>query len=141
MLGYARIQVLGNVTRDLELKKTTSGKDVVSFSMAVNSGKDLETDYIEVVAWEKAAQILAQYATKGKALEVHGRLKQRKYEKDGVKVSKYEVVVQDFFFIGSGRREDSDRPLTQHEVLNAAHKDVVLDDIKDEPISLDDLPF
>ena len=141
MLGFAKAQLMGNITRDIELKTTASGKDVVSFSMAINSKKDGDTDYIDVVAWEQSAKTLAQYATKGKPLVVFGRLKQRTFEQDGYKRSKLELVLEQFFFIGSERREDSDRPLTQHEVLNAAHKDVVLDDIKDEPIDLSEIPF
>lgn len=124
--GYAKTQLYGNVTRDIELKKTNSGKNVASFTVAVN-GRNDETDFIDCVAWEKAAEILAKYVTKGKPIIIDGVLAQRNFEVDGQKRSKLEVIVRDFYFVGGGEQRQT--------------QDVVPDDFDDQPISLENIPF
>lgn len=132
--------LIGRVVRDLEVKSTQSGTSVVSFQLAVDGFKDAPTNFIDCVAWGKAAEILGQYASKGKQLGVTGRIQTRSYEdKQGNKRKSTEVIVEQFQFLG-GKNDspDSDRPLTQSEVLG---NDVVLEDIDDKPIDLSEIPF
>jgi len=88
----------GNICKDIELRSTNNGKKVASFSVAINEGKD-KTEFINVVAWEKTAELLSQYCNKGDRLAGTGRLQTRKYD-DSNGVTKYvtEVVLNQFDF-------------------------------------------
>jgi single-strand DNA-binding protein len=87
-----RVNLIGNLTKDVELKQTQSGKSVVSFSIAVNGYGD-NVDFINCVAWNKTAEFLSSYATKGAKLGVDGRISTRSYENsEGKKVNVVEVV-------------------------------------------------
>ena len=109
MRGFSKAIITGNLTRDPELRTTTSGNNVCSFSVAVNrtykstDGENKEeVSYIDCVAWGKLGEVIAQYAKKGSGVLVSGRLNQRSFEgKDGVKRSRTEIVAEDFNFIGS----------------------------------------
>lgn len=109
MRGFSKAIITGNLTRDPELRTTTSGTNVCSFSVAVNrtfKGADGENkedvSYIDCVAWGKLGEVISNYAKKGSSVLVSGRLSQRSFEgKDGVKRSRTEVVAEDFNFIGS----------------------------------------
>ena len=88
------INLTGNICNDVELKKTTSGKSVVSFNLAVNRPftKDT-TDFIPIVVWNQPAEYLSRYAHKGTRIAVTGKLTTRSYEdKEGKKRTVYEVV-------------------------------------------------
>ncbi|NCC41390.1 MAG: single-stranded DNA-binding protein [Gammaproteobacteria bacterium] len=88
----------GNVCKDIELRMTTSGKQVASFSIAINEGKD-KTEFVNCVAWEKTAELLNQYVKKGDRLSGTGRIQTRKWE-DQQGNTKYatECVVTQFDF-------------------------------------------
>lgn len=89
------VTLIGRITKDLTPKHTTTGKATLSFTLAVNRNKT-EADFINIVAWEKTAEILAQYARKGSLIAVHGRLSTRTYDdKDGKKVYVTEVVANE----------------------------------------------
>ena len=86
---------IGRFGRDPEMRYTTSGKAVTSFSLGVNrDGKKDETDWINFVAWEKTAEVIAKYCHKGDLIGVTGSLMQRDYEdKNGNKRTVHEVRV------------------------------------------------
>ncbi|HUC89176.1 MAG TPA: single-stranded DNA-binding protein [Patescibacteria group bacterium] len=160
-----QVILMGNLTRDPELRQTPSGQSVVSFSLALNrayksqNGEWQEaTDYIDCVAWGPLAERVQQYLTKGRRALVQGRLQSRSWEQEGVKRTKVEVLANDVTFVdsrgtGSGGSDDgagsssyapqaapagnsgSSKPSTSKK------KDDVVDDIGDEPINLDDIPF
>lgn len=134
-LGYAKAQLLGNVVRDIEIKTTSGGKNVGTFTLAVNKTKD-KVAYLDCVAWEKTAELIQNYATKGTKLLVIGDIDQQTWEKDGQKRSKIEFKVDDFRLLGGGEN----RPLQQHEALEKS-QDVVPEDIDDKPIDLSEIPF
>ena len=74
---------IGRLGKDPDMRYTTSGKAVVSFSLAVNrDGKRDETDWIDFVAWEKAAELISQYCHKGDLIGVTGSLYRKEWEKD-----------------------------------------------------------
>ncbi|MCK5016401.1 MAG: single-stranded DNA-binding protein [Candidatus Peribacteraceae bacterium] len=98
--------LLGNLTRDPELRYTPSGNAVISFAIATNrywkndAGEKQEAvDYHNIVFWGKAAEIIAQYVSKGNKIYIQGRLQTRSWEKDGVKKYSTEVVGKDFILL------------------------------------------
>lgn len=94
--------LLGRPTTDIELRTTTSGKSVVSFTIAVKRkySKD-ETDWIPVVAWEKTAEFLSKYVRKGQMIAIDGSIQTRKYtDKNGNNRQAVEVVAANAYFAG-----------------------------------------
>lgn len=158
-----QVTLMGNLTRDPELRQTPSGQNVTSFSLALNraykdqSGEWQEaTDYIDCVCWGPLAERVAQYLNKGRRCLVQGRLQSRSWEQDGAKRSKVEVLANDVTFLdgrgGGDNGEGAPAPITAEPAgkpapSNAAKTakpkkdDVVIEDISDEPINLDDIPF
>jgi single-strand DNA-binding protein len=87
----------GNITKPIELRSTQSGKQVASFSLAINESKD-HTEFVNCVAWDKTAELINQYCQKGDRLACVGRLQTRKWEKDGQTRYATEVIVSSFDF-------------------------------------------
>src|SRR4051812_27586433 len=103
-----QVTLMGNLTRDPELRQTPTGQNVTSFSLALNraykdaSGEWQEaTDYIDIVCWGPLAERVAQYLSKGRRCLVQGRLQSRSWEQDGAKRSKVEVLANDVTFLDS----------------------------------------
>lgn len=155
--GFNKVILMGNLTRDPEVRTTPSGQSVANFSLAVNrtwKGQDGSTQenvsYIDCVAWGKTGEIIAQYVQKGRPLLVSGRLDQRSWDdkESGQKRSKVEVVVEDFNFVGGGAGGsgggfsggDSPQPAS---TKSTSKKDEPAsnNELGDEPINLDDIPF
>jgi single-strand DNA-binding protein len=144
---------MGNLTRDPELRATPNGQQVCSFSLALNrsyKGADGNwqeaTDYIDVVAWGPLGERVAQYLSKGRPCLVNGRLQSRSWDQDGQKRSKVEVVAQDVTFLGGGAEGaggggGSFQATAPAGKSSTKKDDVVIEDIGDEPINLDDIPF
>jgi single-strand DNA-binding protein len=148
--GFNKVILMGNLTRDPEVRTTPNGQSVASFGLAINRtwrGADGEqhesVSYIDCVAWGKTGEIIAQYVQKGRPLLVSGRLEQRSWEKDGQKHSKVEVTVEDFNFVGGGSGDRGSAPTSGGSPSSSSAKkqDEVAEDIGDEPINLDDIPF
>ncbi len=156
--SFNQVVLMGNLTRDPELRQTPNGQNVCGFSLALNrsyKGGDGEwqevTDYVDIVAWGPLGERVAQYLTKGRPCLVNGRLQSRSWEQDGQKRSKVEVVAQDVTFLGgpgggntgAATNSASDEPATEKPkpTKKAKADDIVIEDIGDEPINLDDIPF
>lgn len=147
--GFNKVILMGNLTRDVEMRTTPSGQTVANFSLAVSrSWKDQngqtqeQTSFINCVAWGKVGEIIAQYTSKGSPLLVSGRLDQRSYEdKDGNKRQAVEVIVEDFNFIGGGRGDNAEAAPATSPSSSSKSKDVVIEDIDDKPIDLSEIPF
>ncbi|MFZ1242540.1 MAG: single-stranded DNA-binding protein [Candidatus Saccharimonas sp.] len=149
--GFSKVILMGNLTRDVEMRTTASGQTVANFSLAVSrswKGQDgqqqEQTSFINCVAWGRTGETIAQYVKKGNPLLVSGRLDQRSYEdKDGNKRSAIEVNVEDFNFVGGGRSSDdaTSTPASSSQPSNSGNKDVVIEDIDDKPIDLSEIPF
>lgn len=96
---------IGRLTRDPDVKYTQSGKAVARFNLAIDRRRsadaEKQTDFIPCVAWEKTAEVIAQYVSKGQKIAVEGRIQTRSYEQDGRKVYVTEVVVQSMEFCDS----------------------------------------
>ncbi len=149
--GFNKVILMGNLTRDPEVRNLPSGQSVTSFGIAVNrtwrgqDGNQQESvSYIDCVAWAKTGEIIAQYVQKGRPLLVSGRLEQRSWEKDGQKHSKIEVVVEDFNFVGGGSGDRGGAPAASSSpstTSTSKKQDDAAEDLGDEPINLDDIPF
>ncbi len=148
-----QVVLMGNLTRDPDLRQTPNGQNVCSFSLALNrsfkdqSGEWKEaTDYVDIVAWGPLGERVAQYLSKGRRCFVQGRLQSRSWEQDGQKRNKLEVLANDVTFLdsrGAGRDAEGNSSEEPSETKPTAKKkaDVVVEDIGDEPINLDDIPF
>lgn len=149
--GFNKVILMGNLTRDPEVRTTPGGQSVANFSLAVNrtwkgaDGNQQEAvSYIDCVAWGRTGEVIAQYVQKGRPILVSGRLDQRSWEQDGNKRSKVEVVVEDFNFVGGGAGGGDYAPSAPASSGGSSKKkdDVQVEDIKDdEEINLDDIPF
>lgn len=151
MRGFNKVVIMGNLTRDPELRTIPSGQQVASFSLAVNrtwknsDGQQQEAvDYIDCNVWGKPAEIINQYMSKGSGILVSGRLQQRSWEQDGQKRSKIEVVVEDFNFVGGndgGGSSGSSSSADSSTSSSSSNSSSTNNDLSDEPINLDDIPF
>ncbi len=155
-----QVILMGNLTRDPELRQTPNGQTVTNFSLALNraykdqSGEWQEvTDYVDIVCWGQLAERVAQYMSKGRRCLVQGRLQSRSWEQEGQKRSKVEVLANDVTFLDNRGGDDSgsDNSAPSAEAPKSEDKpkpskkskkdDVVIEDVGDEPINLDDIPF
>lgn len=156
-----QVTLMGNLTRDPELRQTPNGQNVTNFSLALNraykdqSGEWQEvTDYVDIVCWGPLAERVAQYMSKGRRCLVQGRLQSRSWEQEGQKRSKVEVLANDVTFLDSRGGGDDSGSATEAPASSGAKADdkpkpskkakkddVVIEDIGDEPINLDDIPF
>ena len=108
------IVIMGRLTRDPEMRRTQSGVDVASFTLAVErdfsdkaTGRK-DVDFIDVVAWRQTAEFVGKYFQKGRMAVVSGRLQSRKWEdRDGNKRTSWEVVADNVYF-GESRRDGGD---------------------------------
>lgn len=116
-MSVNKIILLGNVGRDPEVRATTSGETMATFSLATSYGRgdSQQTEWHRVVAWRQLADVVAQYVHKGRKLYVEGRVQSRKYtDKDGVERTMYEVVANQIDFVdkaGDVEREAQSSPV------------------------------
>lgn len=108
MANYNRVTLIGNLTRDIEMRATQGGMQVGKFGLAINrKSKDQETTcFVDCTAFDKSAELLHRYVRKGSPLFVEGRLEFSTWEaKDGGgKRSKLSVVVENFQFLSDGEQ-------------------------------------
>jgi single-strand DNA-binding protein len=100
--SYNRVILVGNLTRDPEIRYTQSGKGVTKFTLAVNNPRNKEeTTFVDIVAWDRLGETCNTYLKKGTNTLVEGRLVIRSYEdKDGVKRKATEVVIDNMQMLG-----------------------------------------
>ena len=159
--SFNQVVLMGNLTRDPELRTTPNGQSVCNFGLALNrsyKGGDGEwveaTDFVDIVAWAALGERVAQYLSKGRPALVSGRLQSRSWDQDGVKRTKLEVVAQDVTFLGGapGGSSSSSAPADDSQAADSSvpakkaagkkkDEEVVIEDIGDDPINLDDIPF
>lgn len=116
MANFNKVILMGNLTKDPDLRYTPSGAPVCNFDLAVNrsyttqSGeKKDEVCYITIVVWGKQAESCGEYLHKGRPALVEGHLQQRSWETpDGQKRSKYEVVAERVLFVGARKESGGD---------------------------------
>ena len=158
-----KVIILGNLTRDPELRALPSGIKVASFSLATNrtwkdqSGKKQDaTEYHNIVAFGKLAELIAQYSKKGSSLYVEGRLQTRSWDDktSGEKKYRTEIVVESFQFgprpqgEGSGsqtrvwrKEDDNKKPGAHAEASDDMGGGIDTIEYPDESINAEDIPF
>lgn len=108
-----KIFLLGRLTSDVQIRDTHSGKTYTRVGLAVNRpfSKDKDAvDFFNLVAWDKTAEMMSRHLGKGRRILVEGRLQTNSYEKNGVKVSTYDVIVSNVEFADDKKKAASDDP-------------------------------
>ena len=159
-----KVQLIGNLTRDPELRYTPSGTAVCSFSIATNRGwttdtgeKREEVEFHRIVAWAKLAELCSQFLVKGRKVYVQGRLATRSWTaQDGTNKSTTEIVIDDMILLDSKRPEEGTREETPKPAAKPAKKTTVKEEPTESPketeekmpeeeekqeVAPDDIPF
>ncbi|MDP3900453.1 MAG: single-stranded DNA-binding protein [bacterium] len=139
MMNLNRAQVIGNATRDPEVRTTPSGQTVASFAVATNlrwtdaSGQSQEkVEFHNIVAWRRLGEICGQYVKKGRQLFVEGRLQTRDWTgQDGVRRYRTEIVADNVILLGSpaGSQGGSFRPAPAAPAQNPMSNQTPIEDI------------
>lgn len=125
-----KVHLIGNLTKDPELRYTKQNIPVASYTIAINNryGEKQQTDFINISTWGKSGEFIKKYFQKGQAIAITGRLKNKNYEdNNGNKHYSMEVVTEDIEFVGS-KKEIKIEP--REEFVPSFSKD-----------DFDDLPF
>lgn len=118
------VNLIGRMVREEEIRATSTGKKVLTFTLAVNNANDT-ANFIECVAWENTAEFISKYANKGARIAVTGVLNQESWEKDGQKRSKLNVVVRDVQLL-------ENKPIAKPQPV---------EEEMSEPVDLSQIPF
>jgi len=157
-----RVQLIGNLTRDPELRYTPQGTAVCSFGLATNRGwttdsgeKKEEAEFHKIVAWNKLGELCSQLLTKGRKVYVEGRLSTKSWTgQDGAQRTTTEIVIDDMIILDSKRESETpaegssyEKPQEEtpsdSEQKGKKEKETVEKnkDEKDEEVNPDDIPF
>ncbi|MBN1590763.1 MAG: single-stranded DNA-binding protein [Pirellulales bacterium] len=149
MASYNRVILVGNLTRDPELRYIPSGTAVTEVGLAVNdrrknsSGEWVdETTFVDVTLWARQAEVASEYLSKGSPVLIEGRLKLDTWEKDGQKHSKLKVVGERMQMLGSrGQGGGGPRPAARQQQTSSAYSQPDDQMSYDEPSSDGEVPF
>jgi len=133
--GLNKVTLIGNLGKDPELKYTNSGVAVATFSLATSdSWKDQEgnmqerTEWHNIVAWRKLAEICGQYLKKGSQVYIEGKIQTRSYEKDGVKKYMTEIIADQLLMLGGGggrqQTDSSEAPMPEQAPMPSKDEDL-----------------
>jgi single-strand DNA-binding protein len=160
-----RVQLIGNLTRDPELRYTPAGNAVCTFGLATNRSwttdageKREEVDFHRIVAWNKLAELCSQFLVKGRKVYVEGRLSTRNWTaQDGQQKSTTEVVIDDMILLdkqGGGAGAEANGPDDSFDPEDmgpapkpaakkpaAKHDDAPTSSNKEDDVAPDDIPF
>lgn len=151
-----KVLLYGNLTRDPELKALPGGQQVASFGLATNrtfknkeGAQQEQTEFHNIVAFGRTAEVMGQYLKKGRPIYVEGRIQTRSWDKDGVKQYRTEIVVDSFQFGaqagGDGQRSGgyaAGTPAQSEPASQQAPADMGADiQYPDEEINPEDIPF
>ena len=139
--------LIGRITKDIELRTTSNGTDVVKFTIAIprdykNANGDYESDFVSITAYKQSAKYLNEYAKKGDLVGVKGRIMTGTYEKDGEKKYKQDIIADSLSLLSPSAKKEE-----KQEEEKEIKRDVVSEqfDAFKEEIELDDdnlqLPF
>jgi len=141
-----KAMIIGRLTRDPEIRTTTTGQNVASFSLATNrvwkdqsGAKQERVEYHNIVAWGKLAEIIGQYLGKGKRVYVEGRLQTSDWEgQDGVKRYKTEITAENLIMLDS--KGNSPSPMAGNAPVPTIQQEPADNNSTDE-IKVEDIPF
>ena len=150
MASFNQVCLVGNVTREIEMKYLQSGTPVCDIGLAVNekrkSGDEWvdEVSYFDCAAFGRTAEVAGEHLSKGSQVLVSGKLKQERWEKDGQKFNKVKVIVDRLVMLGGKRDEHSqERPESRQEYSQAPQRDHKAERVAEAqgPPPSDDIPF
>lgn len=149
-----RVQLIGNLTRDPELRYTPNGTAVCSFGIATNRNwttdageKKDEAEFHNIVAWNKLAELCSQFMVKGSKVYVEGRLATRSWQgQDGQQRSRTEIVISDMILLDgkrvsvpeeAGGKEEAEEAVTEEKPKEEKEES----ETPEEEVPPDDIPF
>lgn len=144
-----KVMIIGRLTRDPEIRTTPNGSNVASFSVATGftwtdqqGQKKEQTEFHNVVAWRKLADIIGQYLKKGSQIYLEGRLSTRSWEgTDGKKNYRTEIVVDNMIMLGRPGNNPSTPSASPTSASAEAEQPAPKNDVPDIQIDSDDIPF
>lgn len=120
-----KVHLIGNLTKDPELRYTKHNTPVASYTIAINTryGELQETDYINITSWGSSGEFVSKYFKKGQPIALTGRLKNKNYEdSQGIKHYSMEVITEDIEFVGNKKQEElqfaDDYNLKNEEIID-----------------------
>lgn len=120
-----KVHLIGNLTRDPELRYTKHNTPVASYTIAINTGYGelQETNFINITSWGKSGEFVSKYFKKGQPIALTGRLKNKNYEdSQGIKHYSIEVITEDIEFVGNKKQEEvqfvDEYNLENEEIIN-----------------------
>lgn len=135
-MSINRVVLLGNMTRDPELRRTGSGKAVTNFTLALNRYNNDEADFVDCVCWEKIAENTAQYCSKGSKVAVEGSIQTGSYvDKDGHNRKTVNVLCNRVEFINTNNSSNNLQPQINNNYNN------LNDPINSYELQEDDIAF
>lgn len=140
-----KVTLIGNITKDIELKSLPSGIKVASFGLATNrtwkdkdGNKQEQAEFHNIIAFGKQAEVIAQYCSKGDQLFIEGRIQTRSWDKeDGTKAYKTEIVLESFQFGNKIEKKETQTPQQKDE--ERPNEDVI--DLDGRVLNPQDIPF
>ena len=145
-----KVQIIGRITQDIELRQTPNGQNVTTLSIATNrtwldaqGAKQEQAEFHNVVLWSKLAEIAHQYLSKGRKCYIEWRLQTRSWEaQDGSKRYRTEIIGENMIMLdGNSNTENIPAPVNDAPVQNETPAVKKTNPKKEEEISVEDLPF
>lgn len=154
-MNLNKAMIIGNLTRDPELRNTPSGVPVASFSVATNQvwndqngQKQERVEFHNVVAWRKLAEICGQYLRKGSKVYIEGRLQTRDWVgQDGVKRYRTEIIINNMIMLdragsqGGGQFTGNEAPPLGENSQSFNEPSIAVDNVDEEDIKVENIPF
>lgn len=150
-----RAMIIGNMTRDPEVRTTANGQSVCSFGVATNrvwtdaaGQKQTQAEFHNIVAWGKLAEICGQYLSKGRKVYIEGRIQTREWEaQDGAKRNRTEIVAENMIILDRQGQGGGTKPAPSNPFAPAAGEQsstvapVTATDLPDDTIKVENIPF
>ena len=144
-MNLNKVTLIGNITKDIELKSLPSGIKVASFGLATNrtwkdkdGNKQEQAEFHSIIAFGKQAETISQYCGKGDQLYIEGRIQTRSWDKeDGTKAYRTEIVLENFQFGNKIEKKETQTPQQKDEAR--PNEDVI--DLDGRVLNPDDIPF
>ena len=158
MANVNKVIILGRIGSDIELKYTPNGQAVCSFSVATSEkfkdkqgNQQEKTEWSNIVAWQKSAELINQYCSKGSEIYIEGKLATRNWEKDNIKHYRTDIVVREFQFIGGKTQDNGNQSNSQNQPhqqnsnnqqnINNQQSNKPSYEVPSTDFDIDDLPF
>lgn len=148
-MSLNQAQIIGNLTKDPEVRQTPNGNTVATFTIATNftwkdsnGQKQEKAEFHNIVAWGKLAEICQNYLNKGQKIYIQGRLQTRDWEaEDGSRRYKTEIIAENMIMLSSSQGSSNNSYQAQEEPMPSESQSNANFENVDDEISIDDLPF